>query len=98
MTIVEFLSARLGEDERAAHAAPSATGGPGRARADVNAKRRIVRCYVNAYRAGMSTLAHGDRTPESSDAWAALHAWRRALEHLAEVDAAHPDFDPSWKT
>ncbi|MFC3998186.1 DUF6221 family protein [Nocardiopsis sediminis] len=99
MTIVEFLFARLDEDERAAHAASSATGGPSRARADVDAKRRIVRGYVVAHEACMNGLgAHGrSAAPPPADAWAALHAWRRALEHLAAVYETHPDYEESWR-
>ncbi|MUL41676.1 hypothetical protein FZ103_10910 [Streptomonospora sp. PA3] len=98
MTIVEFLNARLAEDENAAHAASPGTGGPERARADVSAKRGIVEEYTATYRECMDTLNNGDRTAADEDgAWSALHAWRRALEHLAAVYAAHPDYDPAWK-
>ncbi|MDA2814328.1 DUF6221 family protein [Nocardiopsis sp. RSe5-2] len=95
MTIVEFLYARLDEDERAAHAASPATGGPGRARADVAAKRRIVNEYVRAYQAGVNAIG-GRGAPASDDSWGALHAWRKALEHLASAYAGHPDFDHTW--
>lgn len=97
MTIVEFLNARLDEDERAAHAASPATGGPGRARADAAAKRRIVQEYVRAYRAGLNAIG-GRGEPASDDSWGALHAWRKALEHLARAYSGHPDFDRSWLT
>ncbi|GAA1114875.1 DUF6221 family protein [Nocardiopsis composta] len=100
MTIVDFLNARLDEDERAAHAASPGTGGPGRARADVAAKRRIVNEYVRAYREQMSAVAgaSGTRggTPGAPEAWGALHAWRKAVEHLAAAYAGHPDYDRSW--
>ncbi|QBI56381.1 DUF6221 family protein [Streptomonospora litoralis] len=98
MTIVEFLNARLAEDESAAHAASPGTGGPERARADVGAKRGIVEGYNETYRECMDTLNNGAQSASEEDgAWSALHAWRRALEHLAAVYAAHPDYDLSWK-
>ncbi|MFC4564985.1 DUF6221 family protein [Nocardiopsis mangrovi] len=99
MTIVEFLFARLDEDERAAHAASSASGGPARARADVDAKRRIVRGYVTAHDTCMNGLGeHGPAAAlPAADSWAALHAWRRALEHLAVVYESHPDYEDSWR-
>ncbi|MBB6174814.1 hypothetical protein HNR23_004874 [Nocardiopsis mwathae] len=96
MTIVEFLSARLAEAEQVAHAASPATGGPPRALADVQAKRRIINGYGHAYRACMGALEHPGSS-DASGAWSALHAWRRALECLAAVYDDHPDFDPSWK-
>ncbi|GAA1753942.1 MULTISPECIES: DUF6221 family protein [Streptomonospora] len=98
MTIVEFLNERLEEDERAAHAASPGTGGPERARADVAAKRGIVEGYTATYRECMDSLNDGAQSAAEEDgAWSALHAWRRALEHLAAVYAAHPDYDSSWK-
>ncbi|MBV2365166.1 DUF6221 family protein [Streptomonospora nanhaiensis] len=98
MKIDEFLAARLAEDERAAHAAAPATGGPERVRADIEAKRRILSGYTATHRACMAAAAQGSAAPgDDAGAWSALHAWRRALEHLAAVYAAHPDYDPSWR-
>lgn len=98
MTIVEFLDARLYEDERAAHAASRATGGSQRARADVAAKRKILQSYTETYRACVAAMGDGGGQPDGSDTWAALHAWRQALEHLAAAYDAHPDYDPSWQS
>ncbi|ASU85858.1 hypothetical protein CDO52_26380 [Nocardiopsis gilva YIM 90087] len=96
MTIVEFLSARLAEAEQAAYEASPATGGPPRALADVEAKRRILHGYNHAYRSCVHTLEHCGRA-ESNGAWSALHTWRRAVECLAAIYDDHPDYDPSWK-
>ncbi|GAB3456388.1 hypothetical protein GCM10027570_37860 [Streptomonospora sediminis] len=99
MTIVEFINARLAEDESAAHAASPGTGGPERARADVHAKRGIVDAYTATYHECMDTLNNGATSAAAEDgAWSALHAWRRAVEHLAAVYAAHPDYDTAWKS
>jgi hypothetical protein len=97
VTIVEFLEARLAEDERAAHAAPPASGGPPRAGAEAAAKRRVLGGYVAAYRACSAALLAGPTSVQSVEAVAALYAWRSALEHLAAVYAGHPDYDPSWR-
>ncbi len=42
--------------------------------------------------------ASGSRggTPGTPEAWGALHAWRKAVEHLAAAYAGHPDYDRSW--
>lgn len=108
MTIVEFLNARLDEDERASKAAPVGARGRDRALAEVAAKRKIVRGYVEAHRAGMRRLEPALDSASSShdrprqpadggDPWAELLAWRLALKYLAGVYRAHPEYDRSWE-
>lgn len=92
MTIIDFLTARLDEDARAAHAASPGTGGPPRARADVAAKKRIVAEYARARQEGLAVAASAD-----GGSLGALYAWRRAVEHLAAVYASHPDYDDAWR-
>ncbi len=108
MTIVEFLEERLGEDEWNAYRGSF----PGRhdrdrALADIQAKRRIVAGYTEAYRACTSVVAtqatsdgRGAQKPgsaETDSTLSALWAWREALKHLASVYHDHPDYDPAWE-
>lgn len=107
LTIVEFLNARLDEDERASKAAPVGARGRDRALAEVAAKRKIVRGYVEAHRAGMrriepaldpaSSHDRPRRPADDGDPWAELLAWRLALKYLAGVYRAHPEYDRSWE-
>ncbi|PDP87976.1 hypothetical protein CQJ94_09125 [Glycomyces fuscus] len=111
MTIVEFLNARLDEDERASEAVPAGTRGRDRALAEVAAKRKIVRGYADAHRASMRSLepavapgaASAARprpdTPQApaGDPWSELLAWRSAVKYLAGVYRAHPEYDRSWE-
>ncbi|WP_150254050.1 DUF6221 family protein [Nocardiopsis deserti] len=107
MTIVEFLNARLDEDERASEAVPAGTRGRDRALAEVAAKRKIVRGYADAHRTGMRSLepaaAPGATGPlpearpgAVGDPWSELLAWRLAVKYLAGVYRAHPEYDRSW--
>ena len=96
MTIVEFLNARLDEDERASKAVPEGSRGRERALAEVAAKRRIVRGYADAHDASMRTVdpsasAHG------GDPWSELFAWRMAVKYLAAVYANHSEYDATWE-
>ncbi|WP_150237988.1 DUF6221 family protein [Nocardiopsis quinghaiensis] len=111
MTIVEFLNARLDEDERASKAAPAGARGRDRALAEVAAKRRIVRGYAEAHRAGMRSLepvlapgTHSSRPrpnpgppADGGDPWSGLLAWRLAVKYLAAVYRTHPEYDESWE-
>ncbi|WP_159944853.1 MULTISPECIES: DUF6221 family protein [unclassified Nocardiopsis] len=108
MTIVEFLNARLDEDERASKAAPEGARGRDRALAEVAAKRGILRGYVEAHRAGMRALepmlAAGPPAgrprlrgaDRGGDPWSELLAWRLAVKYLAAVYRTHPEYDHSW--
>jgi len=107
LTIVEFLNARLDEDERASEAVPAGTRGRDRALAEVAAKRKIVRGYAEAHRAGMRGLeplvAPGAASPlpearrgAGGDPWSELLAWRLAVKYLAGVYRNHPEYDRSW--
>lgn len=111
MTIVEFLNARLDEDEHASMAAPVGARGRERALAEVAAKRKIVRGYAAAHQASMRSLEpalspapgtasqDGERPPrplDGGDPWSELLAWRLAVKYLAAVYRAHPDYDSSW--
>ncbi|MBB4932025.1 hypothetical protein F4561_002845 [Lipingzhangella halophila] len=108
MTIVEFLEERLGEDEWNAYRGSfPARRDRDRALADIQAKRRIVAGYQEAYRACTSVVAtqaraagHGPAKPDPADAdgtLSALWAWREALKHLASVYSDHPDYDRAWE-
>lgn len=96
MTIVEFLNARLNEDERASKAVPEGSRGRERALAEVAAKRRIVRGYAEAHEASMRTVdpSVSDR---GGDPWSELFAWRMAVKCLAAVYANHSEYDASWE-
>jgi len=98
VTIVEFLNARLDEDERASKAAPVGSRGRDRALAEVAAKRKIVRGYAKAHSASMRMVepSPSDGPPEGGDPWSELLAWRLALKHLAAVYRTHPEYDDSW--
>lgn len=98
MTIVEFLAARLDEDERDARAIANAKyfegvesdaeeetmrlSDPDRVLADVEAKRRIVE---------MTPVVHGLNDPTAE----AHHML--VLAHLASVYAGHEDYFVGWK-
>ncbi|WP_017572192.1 DUF6221 family protein [Nocardiopsis halotolerans] len=112
MTIVEFLNARLDEDERASMSAPVGARGRERALAEVAAKRKIVRGYADAHRASMRSLepamspdahspshARADARPhaDGGDPWSELLAWRLAVKYLAGVYRSHPEYDASWE-
>ncbi|MBR8743549.1 DUF6221 family protein [Nocardiopsis sp. MG754419] len=97
MTIVEFLKARLDEDERASKAVPVGSRGRERALAEVAAKRKIVQGYTEAHAASMSILdGSGNAVKVKGDPWSELLAWRLAVKYLAAVYRGHPRYDASW--
>ncbi|KOX16680.1 DUF6221 family protein [Nocardiopsis sp. NRRL B-16309] len=96
MTIVEFLSARLDEDERASKSVPVGSRGRERALAEVAAKRGIVRGYAQAHAASMRVLDSSSAVG-GADPWSELLAWRRAVKYLAAVYRSHPEYDRSWE-
>lgn len=97
MTIVEFLNARLDEDERASKAVPVGARGRDRALAEVAAKRKIVRGYAEAQSASMRMVEPSPSGRlEGGDPWSELLAWRLAVKHLAAVYRTHPQYDASW--
>ena len=103
MTIVEFLNARLDEDERASKAVPVGARGRERALAEVAAKRKILQGYMHAHQASMGSLrpaaAGAPPAParQGEDPWSELLAWRSAVKYLASVYRAHPQYDTSWE-
>jgi hypothetical protein len=96
LTIVEFLSARLDEDERASKAVPVGSRGRERALAEVAAKRKIVRGYARAHSASMRILDSASGL-DGADPWSELLAWRLAVKYLAAVYRSHPEYDRSWE-
>ncbi|OLT29352.1 hypothetical protein BJF83_12320 [Nocardiopsis sp. CNR-923] len=97
MTIVEFLNARLDEDERASRAVPVGTRGRERALAEVAAKRMIIQGYTRAHAASMRVLEPAPSSPADGDPWSELLAWRRAVKYVATVYRAHPQYDRTWE-
>ena len=98
MTIVEFLKARLDEDERASKAVPVGSRGRERALAEVAAKRKIVHGYTEAHTASMRIIDESEAVVKANgDPWSELLAWRLAVKHLAAVYRGHPQYDPSWE-
>lgn len=97
MTIVDFLNARLDEDERATKSVPAGARGRARALAEVEAKRRIVRAYTEAYAESLRSVELTRAGVRTSDPWPALLAWRAAVKHLAVVYRSHPEYDTAWE-
>ncbi|MBQ1080075.1 MULTISPECIES: DUF6221 family protein [unclassified Nocardiopsis] len=98
MTIVEFLKARLDEDERASRAVPVGSRGRERALAEVAAKRGIVRGYTEAHDASMRIVDPSSPAANvGGDPWSELLAWRLAVKYLASVYRGHPQYDRSWE-
>jgi len=98
LTIVEFLSARLDEDERASKAVPVGARGRDRALAEVAAKRKIVRGYADAHHASMRSLTPDPQVNATGgDPWSELLAWRLAVKYLAAVYRGHPEYDRAWE-
>lgn len=86
MTLVEFLAARIAEDE-------AVRWQPARARAEYAAKRAIVEFHVR-----QDWLPEG-RDECSVCGCADCHsvAWPcETLRILAAIHADHPDYDASW--
>lgn len=96
LTIVEFLNARLDEDERASKAVPEGSRGRERALAEVAAKRKIVRGYAETHETSMRTVDL-PATDRVGDPWSELLAWRMAVKCLAAVYANHSQYDASWE-
>ena len=100
MTLVEFLKARLNEDEQAAKAwlpfgNPDAAArehiarhDPARVLAEVEAKRRILDEYEQA------TGQYATHSQVSAGEEIGL---RFALKAIGLPYADHPDYDPAWR-
>lgn len=91
MTLIEFLLARLNEDEergRDRHdhlSVPPDCWGPGRVLAEVAAKRAILEhCR--------GSITEGEQWNEATQVTDATHT----LKLLASVYADHPDYDEEW--
>ena len=103
--IVEFLRARLDEDEREARvclARWAEGGGTTRRRWDrqlreVEAKRAILAALADAEQA-VSGYDNGnpDNPPSYWQEWGNRHALALTVEHLAAVYADHPDYRQEW--
>lgn len=101
MTLVEFLTARLDEDEAAAtrHLDDASGAGwgdyPARVLREVAAKRAIVKLAAEA-----DAKCPEDDWPEDGDmSWAPLSdVGRYNLRALATVYADHPDFREEWRS
>jgi hypothetical protein len=86
--MVEFVTARLRERQAIVEDA-HAPSDPERVIAQLEATRRIV---ANA----RSALDQGWQLGEEARE-ATAHLATRTLQHLAELDADHPDYDPAWQ-
>jgi hypothetical protein len=84
VAMVAFIKARLDEQHRLA----LDTDAPERRVAEIEATRKIV---ANA----ATSLDHGWQIGEEARAAVAGLAVR-TLQHLVELDAGHPDYDPAW--
>lgn len=95
MSIVEFLEARLSEDEAAARVLPDSDMGPpppGRAFWVDTMSRPIWEPRARALR----EVAAKRAIVAGPDAFVLEH-WRAwVLGHLASVYADHPDYDQAW--
>lgn len=85
MNIVQFLEARLAEDERAAITELNAGSQSARAVREVSFKRGLV---DRVYRESNWDLRPG--ADEEN------HGGKPLLVQLAAIYADHPDFDPRW--
>lgn len=93
MTLVEFLLARIAEDEArvegmSSGADPDFFWGPDRIRAECEAKRAIVQTAINAYEAAE------ERGDPFEGGFAA--GYTDCLQALALPYADHPDYDREW--
>ncbi|WP_425956966.1 DUF6221 family protein [Xylanimonas sp. McL0601] len=91
MTIVEFLRARIAEDEEAARGVLPRDGGdaglgwgPERVLIECEAKRRIVEHVI-----GSGWSGYLDDPDFKGDGWA-------VLVNLAAPFTSHPDYDEQW--
>jgi hypothetical protein len=88
MSIVEFLEARLAEDEQVAAHVDDAVG-PARVLREVEAKRAILAWVTGA----QSATAAGDEQAFHDEEAAALTF---AIRALASVYSDHPDYQQAW--
>lgn len=104
MDLVEFLRARLGEDElfyEGAICRCGIDGGlhdpdcPRRVLAEVEAKRRIVELADEA--SGLDAVVDGEFRVGSRDPVAEPYIGDLILRHLAAPYAGHPDYDARWR-
>lgn len=104
MTLVEFLRARLDEDEAARGRIDDALSSalaaqmgrhvepywtPARVRAEVEAKRRIVE-HLRFVEEKSDWWSDMEVAGEMEDGW-------HTLANLATVYADHPDYDEAWR-
>jgi hypothetical protein len=99
LPLVQFVTARLGERKTVAQGwtephgispeMPGAVLAVERVLAELEAIRKIV---ANARTALDQAWQLGEEAREAS-AFLAV----RTLQHLAELDADHPDYDPAWQ-
>jgi predicted pyridoxine 5'-phosphate oxidase superfamily flavin-nucleotide-binding protein len=97
--MIEFVTARLSDRKAVAQGALKALGttsqsgpvghDPERTLAEIEATRRII---ANARTTLDGSWQLGEEAREAT-AFLAV----RTLQHLAELDADHPDYDPGWK-
>lgn len=84
--MIEFVTARLGERKKAVQGTPE---NPEKLLAQLEATRKIV---ANARTSLEQTWQLGEEARE-----AVAHIAVRTLQHLAQIDADHPDYDPAWQ-
>ena len=90
LTLVEFLTARLDEDESYARHDETPHSGPGstaRVLREVEAKRRIVDVAAEC----ADGMWHTGYTCGAENGYADI------LDHLAAVYADHPDYREEWR-
>lgn len=102
MTIVEFLEARLAEDEFVARNGDTSPGDEARVLREVEAKRAIMaEHYPETDYADPQTPIHcaeyaiamaESMGPRGRDAWPCT-----TLRHLAAIYADHLDYDEAWR-
>lgn len=90
MTIVEFLNARLDEQDADGRSLDYLQTGEFLL-ADAAAKRRIV----ERYREAMATASERDDLDPNTQALLVALLW--PLYDLGAVYADHPDYNPEWK-
>lgn len=83
LPLVQFVTARLSERKT------DTTRAPERVVAELEAIRKII---ANARTALDQAWQLGEEAREAT-AFLAV----RTLQHLAELDADHPDYDPAWQ-
>lgn len=86
LPLVQFVTARLAERKQAVQGTPA---DPEKLLAQLEATRKIV---ANARTALDQAWQLGEEAREAT-----AHLAVRTLQHLAELDADHPDYDPAWQ-